>query len=90
MTPDEIKLRPCPFCGSDNVFWGGDYVYFIFCAKCGSQGPTTPFLGDSVADRWNSRKPDALMYVHSASMADIFGFEKLEEIKQKQEDDNDE
>ena len=69
---EQQQLKPCPFCGSNNVFWGEDdsahvfwgeddsaHVYFIFCANCSAEGAKTPFLGDSASERWNTRAADA-------------------------------
>lgn len=39
----DIELKPCPFCGSDEVFihWqGARYgraIYFVKCEKCGAE-----------------------------------------------------
>lgn len=48
---DEIKLKPCPFCGSTDVEscplgerpdGKTHLVYYVACNNCGSNGPLTP------------------------------------------------
>ena len=83
------KLRPCPFCGSDKLtIKNYETQVYVECCACQALGPDGRDETDAI-EFWNSRKPDALMYVYSASLADIFGFEKLDEIR-KPEADNDE
>lgn len=46
----EIKLKPCPFCGSADVesYPGGErndgrtwFAYYVHCNNCGCNGPLT-------------------------------------------------
>lgn len=62
---DEIKLKPCPFCGSKRVFsnlysWeanADNYAHFVYCQKCKASGPV--ITGNEVGpgeDRWDKAR----------------------------------
>ena len=59
----EIKLKPCPFCGSKNVYMpiiGGSLVGIVCCPDCGlycTLGRNN-LSGKEIADRWNRRAQD--------------------------------
>lgn len=61
-TDDEVKLKPCPFCGGEPR-WGTspDEGHFIECSRCGSSTNLTYYLKDDasrdVAEKWNRRVP---------------------------------
>lgn len=49
----EMKLKPCPFCGSENVrFKGGEHA--VVCARCKARGAIAP-NEDMALDMWNDR-----------------------------------
>lgn len=64
------KLRPCPFCGSDNVsieaytHWEAPplYIGYVLCLNCGANGGTKDDLPSKRKARrwavtlWNNRK----------------------------------
>ena len=35
------KLKPCPFCGSDNLYWGHESInrFHVSCLDCKGSGP---------------------------------------------------
>ena len=44
------KLKPCPFCGSDNL---EEHNFYITCLDCQADGP---FAYDTTAiEAWNTR-----------------------------------
>lgn len=47
------KLKPCPFCGRNDVELMAD-PYYAWCRRCGAEGPVSDFV-DIAADRWNTR-----------------------------------
>lgn len=52
-------LKPCPFCGSDNIFvdefWERyDEPYFVTCNGCGANGPYTRKKEEAI-ELWNRR-----------------------------------
>lgn len=58
-----IKLpvrKPCPFCGSEDTFFGkyadqqGDF-YRVECRGCGAGGPTSRKFQDNALLLWNIR-----------------------------------
>ena len=57
---DNPKLKPCPFCGSDDVspecFHENDYAQSL-CNNCLARGPWVDQVGDykRPANRWNER-----------------------------------
>jgi Lar family restriction alleviation protein len=53
------ELKPCPFCGSDDVeialtrvWW--HLWYFCECQDCGAEGHSTIYKGSAIAN-WNMR-----------------------------------
>jgi len=51
---DTPQLKPCPFCGSDNLKSGGDdKIVGTWCMNCQSQGPNHYVTGQD----WNTRTP---------------------------------
>lgn len=67
MTPEQIDLLPCPFCGgkahmaSEHDADTGGKFYFIKCASCRAKGQesyareTCPIFFGQVRDAWNRR-----------------------------------
>lgn len=51
-----MNLRPCPFCGSDDVTvsW---YLRCIICLDCDTRGPADESMKIAV-EKWNSRRRD--------------------------------
>ena len=62
----EIKLKPCPFCGSENITEGsrmfdfGEDIY-IACKECGAKIQIAKEYGwDDLRKRWNRRVGERL------------------------------
>lgn len=55
------KIKPCPFCGSENLSVGG-FENYIKCKNCGAAGPDGSTLNEAF-DKWNAapRKEDVEM-----------------------------
>ena len=55
------QIKPCPFCGSENLSVGG-FGNYIKCKNCGTAGPDGSTLNEAF-DKWNSapRKEDVKM-----------------------------
>jgi Lar family restriction alleviation protein len=55
----EIKLKPCPFCGSHNVhLFPGYYNYAdcIVCTNCKAKFQTDKYMTDEqMSEAWNKR-----------------------------------
>lgn len=49
------ELKPCPFCGSDNlILENADPYEWVFCEVCESAGPAR--MGEGEAEKaWNTR-----------------------------------
>lgn len=52
---NDIKLKPCPFCGGTELYFFRGKFYALECAHCGAR------LGaykteEEVAEAWNTRK----------------------------------
>lgn len=54
-----IEFKPCPFCGSKNVYVVGDKKFWIACGNCGAEGPIPDGLwlykGPAIT-AWNKRE----------------------------------
>lgn len=54
----ETELKPCPFCGSDDVFWGMlEEVHCVECCDCCAKVETCNGIEDAVKT-WNTRAID--------------------------------
>jgi hypothetical protein len=55
---ETLKLRPCPFCQSNNeILKSNDLFTYIFCCQCGCHGPIGKTFDDTI-ERWNARIPE--------------------------------
>jgi len=62
-SPDECHvgcnvLVTCPFCGSDNIDFGGsgdDEPNYMVCRKCKAEGPYAEAGADAARRKWNQR-----------------------------------
>ena len=60
-----IELKPCPFCGSEDVD-GGEFLPFgipsvvpmVACDNCGCRGPFAATEEEAI-EKWNDRKGEA-------------------------------
>ena len=57
MIPAGLRLRLCPFCGSEAELYRSGVVSVVRCMCCGSEGPTgviTDFVdyGDDIPEQW--------------------------------------
>lgn len=53
---ERFHLKPCPFCGSNNIIFGRDrnrHVYAI-CIKCGAEGGWSANYKGAIGN-WNMR-----------------------------------
>lgn len=50
---DEIKLKPCPFCGGKALALG-HHVFWIRCLKCGAETTSCCSL-EQAKEAWNRR-----------------------------------
>ena len=62
-----MEIKPCPFCGSENLSVGG-FGNYIKCKNCGTAGPDGSTLNEAF-DKWNSalRKEDVEMEKNCAN-----------------------
>lgn len=58
---DEIKLKPCPFCGGDAEMQQGKYqglnTFYVSCCGCGAQ-TDHEYAEEFAAELWNGRVND--------------------------------
>jgi len=56
-----FKLKPCPFCGSEDIHVMGVKSYWIVCRNCYAEGPVPisfwKFKKDAI-EAWNKRVGD--------------------------------
>ena len=73
---EEIKLEPCPFCGSDDVICDMfEDVYFVECWDCCAKVESCNGLEDAVAG-WNARaidRDELLCVADECERADVDG-----------------
>lgn len=74
----EIELKPCPFCGSDDVtrFYGPEEEHhYVECCDCSAKVESYNGLGDAVSG-WNARaidRDDLLKVADECERADVDG-----------------
>ena len=51
------KLKPCPFCGGEDVLYYGQFDRIVICRGCGAQGAARADY-EGAAKVWNKRQPD--------------------------------
>ena len=54
---DQTELKPCPFCGSNELVMLGGASTYMAC-ECGAQGPDRGTDARAIT-AWNTRLPDA-------------------------------
>lgn len=69
------ELRPCPFCGRDNIqYCGGVYS----CVDCGAEAPYN-LKGDDAASIWNTRADLSPAAIAAAMMGAVEYCDRLSE-----------
>ena len=48
------KLKPCPFCGSNEIY-SSPNIALIMCKKCRCWGPNTGTTAAEAVSAWNRR-----------------------------------
>lgn len=48
------KLKPCPFCGSAEIY-SSPHIAVVVCKKCRCWGPNTCITAAQAIDMWNRR-----------------------------------
>ena len=56
----ETKIKPCPFCGSENCTFIRD-LWFVACNRCGATGPGAFRKQPDAIQAWNTRCPDEVI-----------------------------
>lgn len=54
---DTMKIKPCPFCGTDDIRIGESTFKCIYCPTCGVRGPTTNTKTNAIK-YWNDMPRD--------------------------------
>lgn len=60
-TPTSVTVRPCPFCGGDDMVTveihqaDGQQETFLGCCSCGAKGPSTMQGEEKAVEAWNGR-----------------------------------
>lgn len=55
----ELKLAPCPFCGSENIADDGGVIYCDDCCAVGSHPMNEVCSSQKLIDMWNHRPTEA-------------------------------
>lgn len=52
---NNIKLKPCPFCGGMNLYCAEERFYAVGCLDCGGKIVGAYRTGKEAAEAWNTR-----------------------------------
>ena len=52
---NDIKLKPCPFCGGMNLYYAEGRFYAVECADCGGKVVGAYRTKEEAAEAWNTR-----------------------------------
>lgn len=55
---NDIKLKPCPFCGGMNLYYGKERFYSVECLDCGGKVVGAYGTEEEAAEAWNMRKEE--------------------------------
>lgn len=66
------NLKPCPFCGSENVRFEGE-KHAVICMRCKARGCIAP-TEDASLDMWNDRAGDGHVELTSVSIGEVATF----------------
>lgn len=50
---NDIKLKPCPFCGGMNLYYGKERFYSVGCIDCGGKVVGAYRTEEEAAEAWN-------------------------------------
>lgn len=53
---NDIKLKPCPFCGGMNLYYAEERFYAVGCLDCGGKAVGAYRTEEEAAAAWNTRK----------------------------------
>lgn len=56
---NDIKLKPCPFCGGMNLYYETGRLFGVECADCGGKIVGAYRTEEEAADAWNTRKGES-------------------------------
>lgn len=66
------RLKPCPFCGSENVRFEGE-KHAVVCMRCKARGCIAP-TEDASLDMWNDRAGDDHIELTSVNIGEVATF----------------
>ena len=66
------ELKPCPFCGSENVRFEGE-KHAVVCMRCKARGCIAP-TEDASLDMWNDRAGDDHVELTSVNIGEVATF----------------
>lgn len=66
------KLKPCPFCGSENVRFEGE-KHAVVCMRCKARGCIAP-TEDASLDMWNDRAGNDHVELTSVNIGEVATF----------------
>lgn len=75
----EIKLKPCPFCGGENVSFVADR-HAVVCKRCKARGGIAPDE-DMALSMWNDRRAEPLPAPRAVHVGSVATFESVKPDK---------
>lgn len=82
-----MKLKPCPFCGGQDIITekSGDRLYYCYCTECGAMSSGHLEKEETITD-WNTRPAEQeLLEVLKELVKPEFHIEEFAEAREKAE-----
>lgn len=75
---NDIKLKPCPFCGGTELYYFRGKFYALECAHCGARLGAYK-TGEEAAEAWNTRKYETFTKAEARTILNLLMLDRTGE-----------
>ena len=76
---NDIKLKPCPFCGGMNLYYGKERFYSVGCIDCGGKVVGAYRTEEEAAEAWNTRKGETFTKAEARTILNLLMLDRTGE-----------
>lgn len=76
---NEIKLKPCPFCGGMNLYYATGRFFGVECADCGGKVVGAYKTEEEAAEAWNTRKEESFTKAEARTILNLLMLDRTGE-----------